>query len=283
MTDPRKLRPSELCRLLNSTPLGEVINEGQLRRHRTQAGLRIGDARHIDLPRYVAWLVGVRHAPKPACCTGAASPPPDLTEAALGAAALASRREQVRGHGQKLTRKQEAVIAALLTEPTYAAAAAKAGICPATLYRWLQQPSFRAAYDEARRELVKSAIGRLQAATGQAVETLLEVARQGRRDGDRVRAADSLLDHALRGLAEADVLNGEHQAEETAPMNTTEVVQKLAARLRQLEAADLPVAEKSRLTATLADALLRALSVDEVSKRMEALEAVMHSRKDKER
>ena len=25
-TDPRKLRPSELCRLLNSTPLGEVIS-----------------------------------------------------------------------------------------------------------------------------------------------------------------------------------------------------------------------------------------------------------------
>jgi hypothetical protein len=64
-TDPRKLRPSELCRLLNSTPLGEVINERQLHRHRTRAGLRIGDARHVDLVRYVAWLVEVRHAPRP--------------------------------------------------------------------------------------------------------------------------------------------------------------------------------------------------------------------------
>lgn len=64
-TDPRKLRPSELCRLLNSTPLGEVINERQLHRHRTRAGMRIGDARHVDLLRYVAWLVQVRHAPKP--------------------------------------------------------------------------------------------------------------------------------------------------------------------------------------------------------------------------
>jgi len=64
-TDPRKLRPSELCRLLNSTPLGEVINERQLHRHRTRAGLRIGDARHVDLLRYVAWLVDLRHAPKP--------------------------------------------------------------------------------------------------------------------------------------------------------------------------------------------------------------------------
>ncbi len=63
--DPRALRPSELCRLLNSTPLGEVINERQLHRHRTRAGLRIGDARHVDLLRYVAWLVELRHAPRP--------------------------------------------------------------------------------------------------------------------------------------------------------------------------------------------------------------------------
>jgi hypothetical protein len=64
-TDPRQLRPTEVCRLLNSTPLGEVINERQLHRHRTRAGMRIGDARHVDLLRYLAWLVQVRHAPKP--------------------------------------------------------------------------------------------------------------------------------------------------------------------------------------------------------------------------
>jgi hypothetical protein len=34
--DVRRLRPSELCRLLNST--GEVINERQLHRHRVRAG-----------------------------------------------------------------------------------------------------------------------------------------------------------------------------------------------------------------------------------------------------
>ena len=63
-TDPRKLRPSELCRLLNSTPLGEVINERQLHRHRSRAGMRIGDGRYVDLLRYVAWLIQTRHAPR---------------------------------------------------------------------------------------------------------------------------------------------------------------------------------------------------------------------------
>ena len=66
--DPRQLRPSELCQLLNSTPIGEVIGDQQLRRHRTRAGLRIAagsDPQRVDLLRYVAWLVGERHRPGP--------------------------------------------------------------------------------------------------------------------------------------------------------------------------------------------------------------------------
>jgi hypothetical protein len=40
-----------------------VLSERQLHRHRTRAGNRIGDGRHVDLLRYVAWLVQTRHAP----------------------------------------------------------------------------------------------------------------------------------------------------------------------------------------------------------------------------
>ena len=64
--DPRNLRPGELCRLLNSTRLGEVIAERQLLRHRTRAGLQLGEGKRIDLLRYTAWLLQSRHydAPK---------------------------------------------------------------------------------------------------------------------------------------------------------------------------------------------------------------------------
>jgi len=76
--DPHSLRPGELCRLLNSTPLGEVINERQLHRHRTRAGLRIapanGDGKTIDLVRYAAWLARERHE-------RLARPEPSLEEA----------------------------------------------------------------------------------------------------------------------------------------------------------------------------------------------------------
>ena len=37
--DVRQLRPSMLTRMLNSTPMGEVLSERQLRRHRNRAGL----------------------------------------------------------------------------------------------------------------------------------------------------------------------------------------------------------------------------------------------------
>ena len=187
------------------------------------------------------------------------------------------------GHGGKRDRKQEQGISALLSEATVEQAATKAGVGYATLRRWLKEPGFRAAYRQARRELVEGAVGRIQAATGQAVDTLLAVAKDGRKDGDRVRAAVALLDHAFRGLTDAEALNGERDAGEASPMNAGDVVKLLAARLGQIDHSDLPAGEKSRLTASLADALLRAIGVDVLDKRLEALQAVLIGRKDKER
>lgn len=54
--DPRALKSADLCRLLNSTPLGTVATERLLRAHRMQAGFRIGDGKATDLVKYVGWL-----------------------------------------------------------------------------------------------------------------------------------------------------------------------------------------------------------------------------------
>lgn len=188
------------------------------------------------------------------------------------------------GHGQKLSHKQEALIAALLSESTHAAAATKAGVSEATLYRWLRLPAFQAIYRQARRDLIDSAVGRIQAATGQAVDTLLTVAKTGQKDSDRVRAAVAILDNAFRGIDQADALANGHQAADagTPPAidGTGDVVKLLAQRLQCVAMADLPTSEKARLTATLADALLRAIGIDELDKRLEALQAVLDVRKD---
>src|SRR5580765_980242 len=63
--DPKNLKPTELARLLNSTPLGTVIDDRQVYRHRMRAGFRIGDGKHVDLFRYVGWLVEIHNAPRP--------------------------------------------------------------------------------------------------------------------------------------------------------------------------------------------------------------------------
>jgi hypothetical protein len=269
--------------LLNSTPLGEVVNDWTMRRHRMRAGLRVGDSRHVDLLRYVAWLVEVRHAQKPVQVEPDDSAL-DILEATEGAAALGIERH-LPDCEDKQTGKQQSFIAALLLERSLAAAAESAGVSRATAYRWMQMPEFRAraAYRQARRELLESAIGRLQAVSGQAVDTLIHVARQGRRDTDRVRAAIALLDRAVRGLAEADMLHGDVAPSDASPVNTTDVVAIVAARLRQLDHAELPTAEKSLLTAILADSLLRAIGVDVLDKRLAALQDVLIGRKDENR
>lgn len=58
-----QLRPYELTRLLNSTPLGAVISTRQLHRHRERAEHRFAVDRRINLVAYIAWLVCERHMP----------------------------------------------------------------------------------------------------------------------------------------------------------------------------------------------------------------------------
>jgi hypothetical protein len=92
------------------------------------------------------------------------------------------------GHGEKLSRKQEQAIAALLTEPTIEAAAVAVKVGYRTLKGWLTQPPFAAAYRLARRAVVDEAIAVGQKLTTQAMEAL------GRnltcqKPGDEIRAA----------------------------------------------------------------------------------------------
>ena len=109
------------------------------------------------------------------------------------------------GHGQKLTRKSELALAALLTEPTLPAAAARAGGSEATIARWLQRPEFRAAYRAARRQIVEAAIGTLQTATSEAVETLRRNL-ENESGSVQVRAAVAILDHATKAVELMEVV-----------------------------------------------------------------------------
>jgi len=112
----------------------------------------------------------------------------------------------MKGHGTKYGRKQEAAIAAMLTQRNMEEAARAAGIGLSTLLRWTKLPEFEAAYREARRAAFGQSIARLQHASSAAVSTLLKVMVDPNAPASsRVRAADSVLDHTLKAIEIEDI------------------------------------------------------------------------------
>jgi hypothetical protein len=109
----------------------------------------------------------------------------------------------MKGHGAKFSRKMEAAVAALLTQPNVDAAARTAGISVATLMRWQKEPEFQKAYREARRAAFGQAIARLQQMSGRGGGH----ARQddGRADGAALHAgASRRMHHQSWGQSDRD-------------------------------------------------------------------------------
>jgi hypothetical protein len=112
----------------------------------------------------------------------------------------------MKGHGSKFGRKQEEAIAALLTQRNVDEAAKSIGVTQQMLLRWMQIPEFDAAYRKARRAAFSQSTARLQQATSAAVSTLLKMMVDTNAPPSvRVRAADSVLDHAKQAIEIEDV------------------------------------------------------------------------------
>lgn len=104
---------------------------------------------------------------------------------------------------KQLSARQEKALAALLAGPTHKAAAATAGVSEATLRRWLQQPEFKAAYRQARLNVLEHAVGRLQQVAGKAVDALERNLDCGNPTVE-VRAALGVIEQAHKGRHELD-------------------------------------------------------------------------------
>jgi hypothetical protein len=92
-----------------------------------------------------------------------------------------------------------ALILALAEGCTVEEAAKRARVSVATVYRRRREPAFRAAVNEARRELWVSAVGQLTTATTEAAATLRDLLHSPM-DQVRVAAARSILEHAAKGI-----------------------------------------------------------------------------------
>ena len=102
-------------------------------------------------------------------------------------------------------RKLETAVAALLTEPSIAAAAAATGINERTLRGWMGDAKFVKVYKAARDKALRHAIGRLQHVMVKAIARLEKVI-DGQDDKLAVSAAGQLLANGFKAT-EADLVD----------------------------------------------------------------------------
>jgi hypothetical protein len=108
------------------------------------------------------------------------------------------------GSAGKRPTREDAAVAALLTEKTIAEAAKKAGIGESTLLRWMAEPAFKARYRAARRQVVEHAVSGLQQATSNAVEALTRNLSCGVAASE-IAAAKAIIDFAVKGVELVDL------------------------------------------------------------------------------
>jgi hypothetical protein len=110
------------------------------------------------------------------------------------------------GHGQKLGRKKEAAIAALLSHRNVDEAAQAVDVGATTLWRWLKLSQFQAEYRKARRDAFSQSIARLQQGTAAAATTLLKTMIDPATPASvRVRAAEAIFNHAAKAIEIEDI------------------------------------------------------------------------------
>jgi hypothetical protein len=110
------------------------------------------------------------------------------------------------GFGTELTPKQHQAIQALLIQSSVPNAAASVGVSVRSLYRWLDEPTFRLALNTALDKSIDAAARGLVGLTEKAikvVETVLD--NEQIHPATRLRAADLVLSNMLK-LAELRTL-----------------------------------------------------------------------------
>lgn len=104
-------------------------------------------------------------------------------------------------------RKNERVIAALLTSPNIRAAAEACGLSERRIYARLKDPAFCEQYDKARHDLLDHATAKLQGQLGEAFDVMIEIAhdkKAGRQT--QLNAAEAVARNVYKYTEQADIL-----------------------------------------------------------------------------
>jgi transposase-like protein len=117
-----------------------------------------------------------------------------------------SRCQLMSRFGEKLGRKQEAAVLALLSTRNVEEVARAVGVTSRTLFRWMKEPEFDAVYREAKRADFGQSIARLHHLCSAAVSTLGKVMLDSATPpATKVRAADSILNHTIKAIEIEDI------------------------------------------------------------------------------
>lgn len=97
-----------------------------------------------------------------------------------------------------LTGKQLRAIESLSAGYRVATAAVYASVSDTMIYRWLKNPEFKKAVEDANREILQSSTYRLTVAASDAIRLLQDVVNDSEAPKNlRIRAADHLLTHLV--------------------------------------------------------------------------------------
>lgn len=103
--------------------------------------------------------------------------------------------------------EQQKFLPFLISLPTVREASKAGGVSESTAYRWLREAAFKEVYRIARREALEVTIASLQAASGKAVETLLEVAQDREVPATaRVSASKTILEYAIKATETEELI-----------------------------------------------------------------------------
>jgi hypothetical protein len=109
--------------------------------------------------------------------------------------------------GQNLSPKQEKALASLLALGEVKAAAKDARVGETTLWRWLKDEAFAAAYREGRRKMAEAGASSLTAASAKASKVLLDIAEDKQASASaRVSAARAIIEHSFKTIEMLDLL-----------------------------------------------------------------------------
>jgi hypothetical protein len=107
---------------------------------------------------------------------------------------------------ENLNPKQEKALASLLALGEVKAAAKASGVGETTLWRWLKDETFAAAYRDGRRRLVEACASRLTTDSAKASKMLLDIAEDTSAPASaRVSAARAIIENSIKAIETLDL------------------------------------------------------------------------------